>query len=119
MKNQIDQAWQALHRRLIERHGVDLSRYKETYLKRRVQVRLRALRLSGIEAYVRHLRRHPEEMDRLQKALSIKVTSFFRNRSCYAFLEEAVVPELVQRARSRGHRIRIWSAGCATGEEPW
>ena len=116
---QIGQPWQAIHRHLIEQHGLDLSRYKESYLKRRLLVRMRALRLPGIEVYARYLRRHPEELARLQKALSIKVTGFFRNRGCFAFLEEMVVPDLLRRSASRRHRIAIWSAGCATGEEPY
>ena len=116
---EIDQPWRAIHHHLIEHHGLDLSRYKESYLKRRVLVRMRALRLPGIEAYARYLRRHPEELERLQKALSIKVTGFFRNRACFAFLEERVVPDLLRRSASRRHPVTVWSAGCATGEEPY
>jgi chemotaxis methyl-accepting protein methylase len=119
MQTECDPSWEAIHRHLIERQGLDLSRYKETYLKRRLLVRVRALRLPGIEAYARYLRRHPEEMGRLQKALSIKVTGFFRNRSCFEFLEERVVPDLLRRSAARRHRITVWSAGCATGEEPY
>ena len=119
MATESGQHWQAIHRHLIEQHGLDLSRYKETYLKRRLLVRIRALRLAGIEAYARYLRRHPEELGRLQKALSIKVTGFFRNRGCFAFLEENVVPDLLRRSAARRHRISVWSAGCATGEEPY
>src|SRR6266850_3174537 len=119
METQIGQPWQAIHRHLIEQHGLDLSRYKESYLKRRLLVRIRALRLPGIEAYARYLRRHPEELGRLQKALSIKVTGFFRNRACFAFLEERVVPDLLRRSAAGRHRIAVWSAGCATGEEPY
>jgi chemotaxis methyl-accepting protein methylase len=119
MGTQIGQPWQALHRHLIEQHGLDLSRYKETYLKRRLLVRMRALRLPGIEAYALYLRRHPEELGRLQKALSIKVTGFFRNRACFAFLEEMVVPDLLRRSATRRQRLAVWSAGCATGEEPY
>src|SRR5881409_219582 len=117
MGTEIGRPLQAIHRHLIEHHGLDLSRYKETYLKRRLLVRVRALRLPGFEAYARYLRRHPEELGPLQKALSIKVTSFFRNRSCFAFLEERVVPDLLRRSETRRHRIAVWSAGCATGEE--
>lgn len=119
MQTECDPSWEAIHRHLIERQGLDLSRYKETYLKRRLLVRVRALRLPGIEAYARYLCRHPEEMGRLQKALSIKVTGFFRNRSCFEFLEERVVPDLLRRSAERRHRITVWSAGCATGEEPY
>lgn len=119
MQKETDPAWEAIHRHLIERQGLDLSRYKETYLQRRLLVRVRALRLAGIEAYARYLRRHPEELGRLQRALSIKVTSFFRNRSCFEFLEERIVPDLLRRSASRRQRISVWSAGCATGEEPY
>ena len=119
MGTEIGQPWQAIHRHLIEHHGLDLSRYKESYLKRRLLVRMRALRLPGIEAYARYLRRHPEELGRLQKALSIKVTGFFRNRACFAYLEERVVPDLLRRSASRRRRVTVWSAGCATGEEPY
>src|SRR2546426_4058306 len=119
MGTQIGQPWQAIHRHLIEQHGLDLSRYKESYLKRRLLVRIRALRLPGIEAYAHYLRRHPDELGRLQKALSIKVTGFFRNRACFAFLEERVVPDLLRRSTARRHQIAVWSAGCATGEEPY
>ena len=119
MQSECDSSWEAIHRHLIERQGLDLSRYKETYLKRRLLVRVRALRLPGIEAYARYLCRHPEELGRLQKALSIKVTSFFRNRSCFEFLEERVVPDLLRRSAARRDRVAVWSAGCATGEEPY
>src|SRR5207245_4307114 len=47
----------------------------------------------------------------------IKVTGFFRNRSCFAFLKERIVPELVQRSEARGRRVTVWRAGCSTGEE--
>ncbi|HEU4403219.1 MAG TPA: protein-glutamate O-methyltransferase CheR [Candidatus Polarisedimenticolia bacterium] len=110
---------QAIHRHLFERRGIDLSRYKESYLKRRLLVRVRALRLAGLEEYAVYLRRHPEEIGPLQRALSIQVTGFFRNRSCFDFLKENVVPDLVQRSASRQNRLAVWSAGCATGEETW
>ena len=112
-------AVQAIHRHLAERRGVDLSRYKESYLRRRLLVRVRALRLGGFEDYARYLRRHPEEIGPLQRALSIKVTGFFRNRSCFAYMKERVIPDLVRRADAGRRRIDVWSAGCATGQETW
>src|SRR5439155_9884994 len=94
MGTEIGQPWQAIHRHLIEHHGLDLSRYKESYLKRRLLVRMRALRLPGIEAYARYLRRHPEELGRLQKALSIKVTGL-----------TARSEEHTSELQSRGHLV--------------
>jgi chemotaxis methyl-accepting protein methylase len=111
--------FQAIQRHLSQRRGLDLSRYKESYLRRRLMVRVRALRLRGLEEYARYLHRHPEEIEPLLAALSIKVTSFFRNRSCYAFLREKVVPSLIAEARSNRGLVTAWSAGCATGEEPY
>ena len=112
-------SFQAILRHLAEQRGLDLSRYKESYLRRRLLVRVRALRLEGTDAYARYLKRHPEEIGPLQRALSIKVTGFFRNRSCFAFLKEKVVPDLVQRSASLRRPVTVWSAGCATGEETY
>ena len=119
MRSHASPQFMAIHRHLVEHRGLDLSRYKESYLHRRLLVRVRALRLAGLEAYARYLKRHPEEIGPLQRALSIKVTGFFRNRSCFEFLKDAVVPDLLRRAAGRRDRIAVWSAGCATGEEPY
>jgi chemotaxis protein methyltransferase CheR len=119
MRSDASPPFLAINRHLIRHQGLDLSRYKESYLRRRLLVRVRALRLAGIEAYARYLKRHPEEIGPLQRALSIKVTGFFRNRSCFDFLRDAVVPDLLGRARARRGRVVVWSAGCATGEEPY
>lgn len=113
------QLLQMIKRHLVEARGLDLSRYKESYLRRRLLVRVRALKLPGIEAYAHHLKRHPEEIGLLERALSIKVTGFFRNRSCFATLRERVVPELLERAAARRRRVQVWSAGCATGQETY
>jgi chemotaxis methyl-accepting protein methylase len=109
----------AIRRLLLERQGLDLSRYKATYLRRRLLVRTRALRLPDLEGYARHLEGHPGEIGPLLRALSIRVTGFFRNRSCFEFLEESVVPDLVRGTGTTGRPIAVWSAGCATGEEAW
>jgi chemotaxis methyl-accepting protein methylase len=108
-----------IQRHLVQQRGLDLSRYKESYLRRRLMVRVRALKLKGLEEYARYLHHHPDEIEPLLAALSIKVTGFFRNRSCYAVLREKVVPDLIAGARSRQGRVTAWSAGCATGEEPY
>ncbi len=113
------QILQTIKRHLVEARGLDLSRYKESYLRRRLLVRVRALRLQGIDAYAHYLKRHPEEIGLLERALSIKVTGFFRNRTCFAYLRERVVPELMERAAGRRRRVQVWSAGCATGQETY
>jgi two-component system CheB/CheR fusion protein len=118
-QNEHREALEAVTSHLARDRGLDLTRYKASYLTRRLLVRVRALRLAGLEEYLMFLKAHQEEIGPLQKALSIKVTGFFRNRSCFDLLEERVVPDLVRRAASRGETLAVWSAGCATGEEAW
>src|SRR5262245_19714252 len=99
------------------RRGVDLGSYKRTYVQRRILARMRARRASDVAAYTRMLAEEPAEVGRLLGALSTKVTGFFRNPGLYAYLDRRVLPEILD--TPRGRTVRIWSAGCATGEEAW
>src|SRR6187549_1948798 len=65
------------------------------------------------------LRQHPEEYDRLANGFLIKVTDFFRDADLFNHLGEQVLPALIADARTRGNELRLWSPGCATGEEPY
>ncbi len=69
--------------------------------------------------YVRYVQEHPEEYERLVSSFLIKVTEFFRDPELFEFLREIAIPEVIDEARQRGNEIRIWSAGCATGEEAY
>ena len=100
--------------------GLDLSQHRDKCLKRRIAVRLRATRASTYLEYLNILKRDPSEYERLLDALTINVTGFFRDKTAYRIIEETVIPELILAKKSRGKRvIRIWSAGCASGEEPY
>ncbi len=99
----------------IERRGLSVTSYKEPCLRRRLAVRMRARGVHTFDAYARVIERDPAEFDKLLDALTINVTRFFRNPETYAALRERVMPELAARARP----IAVWSAGCATGEEPY
>jgi chemotaxis methyl-accepting protein methylase len=90
--------------------------YKDKCLRRRIAVRMRACRAASYDAYARHLDVHPEEWDKLLDALTINVTKFFRNPDVYDAIAKSVVPVLWN---SRAPIIRVWSAGCASGEEPY
>jgi len=70
--------------------------------------------------YLRMLRNDPEEYTKLMNELTINVTQYFRDPDVYSKLRENVLPELVDTKRKMGSRtLRIWSAGCASGEEPY
>lgn len=102
--------------RSIERlAGFRCSRYKEDYIKRRILSRMRLTNTEDYEAYHRYLLANPQEVDPLRNALTINVTKFFRDPEVFEVLQREVLPDLARRKKT----IRIWCAGCATGEEPY
>jgi len=95
--------------------GIQCSNYKEDYIRRRVGSRMR---LNGIEKYPdysTYLLKNKTEQEALRNALTINVTKFWRDTEVFDLIKKEVIPEVIRRK----NRIRIWSAGCATGEEPY
>lgn len=111
-----DPGFEALARRIAGQSGLDVGAYKERCLRRRIAVRLRACGVHSYAEYVEFIDRRPEEFDKLLDALTINVTRFFRNPETWEWLGREALPELI---RDREGRLRIWSAGCASGEEPY
>ena len=104
----------------IERRGLQVSSYKAPCLMRRLAVRMRARNVHTFDDYGKLLDTVPEEFDLLLDALTINVTKFFRNPETYAVVRERVIPDLGNRQPAAGNRdIAVWSAGSATGEEPY
>ncbi len=97
--------------------GLDLDGYKPRWIRRRVGLRVRARACADGAAYAALLERDPAEVDRLNAALTISVSQFFRNPTTFARIAEVVLPPLFERAGSAG--FRVWSVGCASGEEPY
>ncbi len=78
--------------------------------------------IRGVDEYLALLRREGEagaELRRLVALLTVGETYFFRNHAQFAELRDLILPEIVERRRTRGRRLRIWSAGCSSGEEPY
>jgi chemotaxis protein methyltransferase CheR len=90
--------------------------YKERCLRRRIAVRMRARGVHRFADYAHILDRDPGEYDRLIDTLTINVTKLFRNWSTYDAIQRLVVPSLWA---SEAKQIRVWSAGCSSGEEPY
>jgi chemotaxis protein methyltransferase CheR len=111
----------AFLRRFVYDHcGIALSEQKRQLVQGRLQRRLRALRLRDFADYCELLQRDPEtELGELASAISTNVTSFFREMHHYDLLVEQLLPEWLAQKRRDGGRLRIWSAGCSTGEEPY
>jgi two-component system, chemotaxis family, CheB/CheR fusion protein len=98
--------------------GFDFTAYKRTSLMRRVQVRMQALGMNRFAAYLDFLQVDPEEFTRLFNTILINVTSFFRDPANWEYLRDEILPDLL-RAAGAATPIRVWSAGCASGEEAY
>ena len=104
---------------LQEQQHFYLDAYKEISIKRRLASRIRAAGFRDPEAYIALLQDDAAERQQLLLALSIHVSQFFRNPSSFAVLEKVVIPELLGVARKTRTKLRLWSVGCANGEEPY
>lgn len=96
--------------------GVDFSRYKLTTLARRMQRRMLLYKLERLEDYAQYLQDNPAEVKALYEEILIHVTSFFRDPEVFQQLKAQVFPTISQN-KSAESPIRIWVAGCSTGEE--
>lgn len=100
--------------------GIDFNQYKRPTIVRRLQRRMAATGAATIEDYLHYLQHHADESGRLVASFLINVTEFFRDPEFFAYLRDRVLPDVIARAQEEPrHEIRIWSAGCATGEEAY
>ena len=103
---------------LKRNRGFDFTGYKRASLARRIQKRMHAVNIARYSDYVDYLEVHPEEFASLFNTILINVTSFFRDEGAWEVLARDVIPEMIER-KPRGAQIRVWSAGCASGEEAY
>jgi two-component system CheB/CheR fusion protein len=99
--------------------NIDFRNYKSATILRRIGRRMAVTHNSNIRDYGDYLRTHPDEVKELVRAFLIKVTGFFRDPEAFDFLRGSIIPELIDRAKANGRTLRLWSAGCATGEEAY
>lgn len=103
---------------LQSRAKYDFHPYRKPMVHRRILRRMGIVRIDNMPQYLEFLEKHPEEVTALYKDLLISVTAFFRDPDAYQVLEQEIIPVLT--ARHRGDLpIRVWVAGCATGEEAY
>lgn len=104
---------------LIKEHSsLDFTDYKRTTLMRRALRRAAQNNFESLENYVEFLRKTPQEVEILAKDFLISVTSFFRNMEAFAFIKSQVLPDILERLPP-GEPLKMWVAGCATGEEAY
>jgi two-component system CheB/CheR fusion protein len=105
--------------RFLKAHrGFDFTGYKRPSLGRRIRRRMSVLRIAELADYRAYLEAHPDEFEALFNSILIHVTSFFRDEPSWGFLAEEIVPRILRHA-GRDAPIEIWSAGCASGQEPF
>jgi len=98
--------------------GHDLSHYKQTTIRRRIERRMAVHQIDRMSNYVKYLQETPAEVDILFKDMLIGVTNFFRDPDAFSVLKDEVFPSILK-AKEPESSIRIWTVGCSTGEEAY
>ncbi len=111
-------SWRKIFGLLRAQSGHDFSLYKPNTIHRRIERRLALHQIDSIEQYVRFLQATPAEVGALFRDLLIGVTNFFRDPEAFLVLEEQVIPAILA-GKADGSPVRVWSAGCSTGEEAY
>ncbi len=116
------QTYQKLRDFIHELTGIVFSDNKKYLLENRLRSRIQELGLQSFEEYYQYLQRSSlnarTEINKLFDAITINETYFFRNEAQFNALRTVILPEILQRKKLQG-TVRIWSAGCSTGEEPY
>src|SRR4051794_25087649 len=110
--------WAALLGYLQASRGFDFHGYKPASLARRVRKRMDMVGVEGFARYQDYLEVHPDEFANLFNTILINVTSFFRDPAAWDVVRTLAIPQIIS-TKAPGEAIRIWSAGCATGEEAY
>ncbi|MBV9088382.1 MAG: PAS domain-containing protein, partial [Mycobacteriaceae bacterium] len=118
MDGQRDEAFEALLRYLRDSRGFDFTGYKRTSLMRRVRHRMEQAGYETFEEYLDVLQASSDEFVSLFNTILINVTAFFRDPDSWDYLRDEVVPGMLAE-RTPGDPIRVWSAGCASGQEAY
>jgi len=105
---------------VLSNTDVDILKYKKSFLERRLTARMRARSCPSAARYLEVIDADSDEIRQLLNLLTINVTHFFRNPSTFEAIKEAVLPAIFdENAKRENFTIRIWSLGCASGEEPY
>ena len=117
-EQEVDRDLEVLLDYLRRSRGFDFTGYKRSSLSRRIDKRMQAVGADSYLGYLDHLEVDPEEFTHLFNTILINVTSFFRDPPTWEYLSAEVLPKLIG-DKADGEPIRLWSAGCASGEEAY
>lgn len=108
--------FEALLYYLKHERGCDLTGYKRSTLMRRFEHRMRSINIDSYDSYLHYLQSHSEEYQTLLEDVRINVTCFFRDSDAWSYLASDIIPRIIGNKQS-DEPTRVWSAGCASGEE--
>ena len=118
MEETLDADLRTLIAKVRTHTGIDLGQYKDSYVSRRLSTRMKALGAPTYRRYSALLDTSPGEYEKVVDAFTINVSEFFRDREPFRVLRDKVFPALIAEKTAAGRRtLRVWSAGCACGEE--
>ena len=103
-------------REVLSLTGIDLNCYKEKQMKRRIDTLIAKHKIEGYDRYVQALKTDKALFEEFVSYITINVSEFYRNPEQWKLLDEEVIPELVKKF---GRNLKIWSAACSTGDEPY
>jgi len=101
-----------------KKRGLDLSYFKQAFLTRRIGVRMKMLNMTSSSQYAQLLNSDLNEVGSLYDSLSINVTKFYRDKQVWQIFGNKIIPNLLKDSKI-SEKLRIWSCGCASGEEPY
>lgn len=108
--------YEYLKKQILALTTIDLDAYKERQMKRRIDTLIQKHKIQGYDAYVQALKTDKVMFDEFVNYITINVSEFYRNPDQWKLLEEKVIPGLIQKF---GKSLKIWSAACSTGDEPY
>lgn len=105
---------------LNKKCGVDFSGYRISMIERRIQERFSSTKCKSYSYYINYLKKNPDELDNLLDVFTINVSRFFRDTLTFEYIAKRILPAITyQKKESNDQSLRVWSAGCSMGEEPY
>lgn len=101
---------------VLKMTGIDLSAYKEAQMKRRIDTLIRKHKIEGYDQFVKALQSDKDLFEEFVSYLTINVSEFYRNPDQWELMDKTFIPELI---KNYGQNLKIWSAACSTGDEPY
>lgn len=101
---------------VLQNTGIDLNAYKERQMKRRIDTLIERNKYDGYDSYSQALKSNKKMLEEFVNYLTINVSEFYRNPALWKTLEDEILPDLMSKF---GQNLKIWSAACSTGDEPY